>query len=185
LVYVPAGRSPFKTTQPISDHHRIAMLELALRDVPDSELWTQEIDDARLNSGQASYWADTWAIVRRMRLGGTNRFLIGSDQALSMHQWRRYEEFWADAVVMLRDGADTPKALIEALRTLGVWDEDALAHWQESIVVAEMIDASSSSIRAALTGELTRNAAIDGLDDRVHRYILDHGLYPIRADAVP
>ena len=159
------------------------MLELAIRDVPASELWTQEIDDARLNPGQASYWADTWAIVGRMRHEGTNRFLIGSDQALSMHQWRRYEEFWADAVVVLRDGADTPKALIEALRTLGVWDEDALAHWQESIVMAEMIDASSSSIRAVLTGENTRNAAIDGLDERVHRYILDHGLYPIRADA--
>ncbi len=179
VVYVPATRSPHKPEPPIADQHRLAMLTLALRDVEHAEVWEQEVGDGGLNPGQPGYWADTWAIVRSMDLPGENRFLIGADQALSMHCWRRYLEFWDEAVVMLREGIDSPDGLIEHLGASGTWSPAQLGLWRSLIVPVPMIDASSTAIRAALADPTRRENPIAALDDRVHEYILKHGLYTV------
>lgn len=179
IVYVPAARSPHKHTRPIASHHRLAMLALAVAQIPDAEIWEQELSDAPLNPDQPSYWADTWAIVQSMHLPGTNRFLIGADQALSMHRWHRYSEYWQDAVVMLRAQRDNPDTLIERLDALGVWSSKQLEHWRSLVVPVETIDASSTAIRDALGNPSRRKNPIAGLDDRVHQYILEHGLYTL------
>lgn len=180
LIYVPAARSPHKDHAPADDGHRVRMLELALAQTPDWEIWRQELTDAQLNPGAPSYWADTWEIVRRMGLPGTSRFLIGADQALSMHRWRRYQEFWPDAAVMLRDEL-SEDALIDQLAALGGWSEAHLARWRTLIVRVPTLDASSTAIRDALAEAARRENPIAGLDDRVHSYILDHGLYAPRS----
>ncbi|MCH8508895.1 MAG: hypothetical protein LAT64_09040, partial [Phycisphaerales bacterium] len=110
VVFVPAARSPHKEHAPTDDRHRIEMLRLALRGGRGRArwwIWTQELEDAALNPGRPSYWADTWAIARRT-FTGERAFLIGTDQALSMHRWRRYTEYWRDALVMLRPGGPGP-----------------------------------------------------------------------------
>ncbi len=106
-----------------------------------------------------------------------DRFLIGADQALSMHRWFRFEQFWRDAIVVLRDEQDDPDSLIDALQALGVWTVHDLKHWRSQIEQVPMIDASSTSIRSSLAAPERRENPIAGLDDRVQKYILDNGLY--------
>lgn len=177
VIYVPAGRSPFKSANPTADHHRLNMLTIAVRDFDQSTIWEQELNDAVLNPDQPSYWADTWAMVSQMNMTGTNRFLIGADQALSMHRWRRYTEFASDAIVVLRDDADSVESLMDQMNELDVWTKDELAHWQTQIITVPTVDASSTAIRNALGAAATRSQAIVGLDPLVHEYILEHGLY--------
>lgn len=177
LVYVPAARSPFKRAVPVADEHRLNMLTLCIAHTPRSDIWTQELADAPLNPGQPSFWVDTWQILKNMNLPGINRFLIGADQTLSMHRWKRFEEFWKDAIVMLRDDADSPEALLGELKELGVWSAQDIDHWSQQIITVPTVDASSTSIRHALTRSDLRRSQIHGLDPQVHQYILEHDLY--------
>lgn len=179
LVYVPAARSPLKAGSHATEPHRLAMLHLALEDAEDAEIWEQELRDGALNPDRPSYWADTWAIVQSMNPPGENHFLIGADQALSMHRWRRYNDIWRDAVVMLRDKQDQPAFLIERLGALGVWSDGDLSRWRSSIVALPTVPASSTVIRAALADPARREHPIVGLDDQVHAYILENRLYTV------
>ncbi len=179
LVYVPAAQSPHKTEPPTADEHRIAMLNIALQSVDrDWSIWTQELADGTLNPGAPSYWADTWAIANALLPDSMNRFLIGADQAMSMHRWHRYQEFWEDATVMMRDGIGDTDELIEGLDRLGVWTQDDLKHWRTCCVPVEMVPWSSSEIRQQLCRtDQQKNTRIEGLDPGVQSYILEHGLY--------
>jgi nicotinate-nucleotide adenylyltransferase len=179
LIYVPAARSPHKQHQPADDAHRLAMLRLALRDLHRTCVWTGELDRAAQHPGQPSYWVDTWTQLKRLEMNGDNRFIIGTDQALAMHRWHRYDEIWRDAIVMLRDHLDDADAFLNSMRDSGVWSADDLDHWRDRTVALPTIDASSSSIRTQLSDAGTRENPIAGLDDRVHKYILEQGLYTL------
>ncbi len=177
IIYVPAARSPHKAAQPTSATHRIEMLRIATRGNEQVSVWETEIERSVRNPGEASYWSQTWDEARAAFPDAQNRFLIGADQALSMHRWHAFETIWRDALVVLRDEHDEPERLITSLRSLRVWSEDELDRWLEQIVRVPTIDASSTQIRQALQDPLQRENPIAGLDDRVHSYILEHGLY--------
>lgn len=182
LVYVPAARSPHKDQHPTPDQHRMEMLKLALSDIKQpNTVWSQELADGLHNPDQPSYWADTWSIARSMTTTGINRFLIGADQARSMHNWHRYTEYWKDAVVLLRDMTNsepiTPESLIEDLRQTNAWSEQDLAHWTTAILQIPTLDASSTDLRAHLAHPDTRHQKTPELSPGVHEYILQHKLY--------
>jgi len=179
LVYVPTARSPHKEHPPTADQHRIEMLKIGLKNVDrDWTIWTQELCDAPLNADQPSYWVDTWGIANALLPNSTNRFLIGADQALSMHRWHRYREFWKDAVVMMRNGFGDVDGLSEALDGSGVWSAEDLEHWRSCCVEIKTLPWSSSAIRQQLS-EMShhKNTRIEGLDPGVQSYILEHVLY--------
>lgn len=177
VVYVPAARSPHKSDPPAPDAHRIEMLRLALRGRARWWIWEQELSDAPLNPGRPSYWADTWSIARRTFTGRDRAFLIGTDQALAMHKWHRYQEFWREALVMLRPGGPDAAAFRDAMRATGAWTEADLDHWDRRLVATPTAAGSSTDIRAALADPARRNARIEGLDPGVQKYILERGLY--------
>jgi len=183
LIYVPAARSPHKDIAPTADHHRLAMLNLALKDLANPwTIWEQELQDAPLNTGEPSYWADTWAIANQLQPNANNRFLIGADQALSMHRWHRYSEYWKSAVVMMRDDASDIDTLIQSLDKLNIWTPEELAHWRTSYLTLSMVPWSSTSIRNQLASNRQiasrqKNTRIEGLDPGVQSYIFEHGLY--------
>ncbi len=188
VIFVPAARSPFKDTNPTPGHHRIAMLEIALAHHRNCEIWAYELLNARDNPNEPSYWADTWASATEQLTPGTNMFLIGADQAISMHRWKHFTEFWKDAIVMLRPHADTPinrcahfndqrQHLLDQLDQLNVWSPEDLDHWETRIIETPSTDASSTHIRAALMNPATRQSPIQGLNQRVHEYILSNKLY--------
>ncbi|MAO19278.1 MAG: hypothetical protein CMJ35_14690 [Phycisphaerae bacterium] len=177
MIYVPAAQSPHKSQAPSPDQARLDMLETAMGDAERCLIWDTELRRAKDQPGEPSYWADTWQTVRSRCPHGLNRFLIGADQARSMHRWHQYETIWKDSIVMLRGKHDDPGQLIEALRATGAWDAHQLDHWHDAIVQVELVDASSTDIRAKLRTPETRKNPIAGLDDRVQDYILEHGLY--------
>ena len=177
IMLVPAAQSPHKGEAPTSPHHRLEMLGFITRACERIRIWTTELDRSNDTKSNPSYWVDTWNIVKSTRPDAPDRFLIGADQALAMDRWHKYESFWRDALVMLRDSHDAPEQLIESMRALGVWDESALEHWKNRIARVPLIDASSTHIRSALRDPQRRENPIAGLDDRVHEYILEHGLY--------
>ena len=153
------------------------MLDIMLDDTDRCVIWDIELRRAKQQPGQPSYWVDTWDRVGSLASTGNDRYLIGADQARSMHRWHRYESIWKDALVMLRGEHDDPERLMESLAQTGAWDDAQLEHWRRSIVLVEMIDASSTTIRAKLAQPETRKNPIAGLDDRVHDFILKRGLY--------
>ncbi len=177
IVFAPAAQSPHKGEAPTSSQHRLEMLGLAIRSCQKIRIWTTELDRSNDTKSTPSYWFDTWNTVRSSRPDAPDRFLIGADQALAMHRWHKYECFWHDALVMLRDEQDAPEQLIESMRALNVWDKSAREQWKNRIVRVPLIDASSTKIRSALRDPDRRENPIAGLDDRVHEYILEHGLY--------
>lgn len=179
VVFVPAARSPHKPDAPAADRHRVEMLRLTLRHQSRCWIWEQELADAPLNPAQPSFWADTWSIARRTFAPRDLAFLIGTDQAESMHRWRRYQEFWQDALVMLRAEELTESDFAARMRATGAWSPAEIDHWVSRLVRTPVIDASSTHIRAALADPTKRNARIEGLDPGVQKYILENGLYAL------
>ncbi len=172
VVYVPAVQSPHKDSAPTADEHRLAMLRIAIRGQLDASIWMHEIN----RGGEVSFWADTWAVVRERLPDADSRFLIGTDQAVAMHRWSRYRAFWRSAVVVMRD-RDSVDELIEAMRQTRAWSVADLGDWRSMVVRTELVDASSTTIRAELGGDAKRKTRIEGLDPGVHDYILEHDLY--------
>jgi nicotinate-nucleotide adenylyltransferase len=177
VVYVPAARSPHKPDPPAADHHRLAMLRLALADRDGWFLWQQELADAALNPGEPSYWADTWAIAADAFPHADRAFLIGVDQALALHRWARFREFWADAVVMRRAEDLSASDFARRMHATGAWSPGEIERWSSRLVPTPTVDASSTGVRSALADPAQRNARIESLDPGVQQYILDHGLY--------
>jgi len=153
------------------------MLKLGLREYSESWIWPQELTDFQSNPDKPNYWANTWALVREQNFKGTNRFLIGADQAVQMHRWHRYTEFWQDAIVMLRAQTDSLDALLEQLIQTHAWNKQDIEHWRSRVLVLDPVEASSSAIREALSDPTRRQNPINALDQSVHTYILEHGLY--------
>lgn len=172
LVYVPAARSPHKAAGPAAnDRHRLAMLALALDEVPRCAVWTDEID-----RGGSSFWIDTLGRARSL-LGPhvSQRFLIGADQAAAFDRWRDFRGILAlaDPLVLLREPMLSTHALLGRMRATGSWSEADLARWSGFVWDGSVASASSTESRSqVVAGELLAD-----IDPRVREYIERHGLY--------
>ncbi len=82
--FIPAHRSPLKVRRPTSDHHRLAMLALALQDQPRFAISRVDLDRSA-----PSYTTDTVEAVRAQVGAGPALFLIaGADMLLDLPDWR-------------------------------------------------------------------------------------------------
>lgn len=178
LLFVPAARSPHKPPPAASDEDRVAMLRLALHDVPKAVLWTDEIDRAAADPGQPSYTVETLARLLTQAPGAV-RLLMGSDQAVSFHRWHEPRRILhlAQPLVLLRAPHESPAGLLAALATTGEWSAADLERWKGWIAPVPPMAASSTDVRAALTAGASPRGL---LDPGVERYIREHGLYPPR-----
>ena len=170
IIYVPAARSPFKTeATPTADEDRLAMLRLAIGDVPNAEISTIELD-----RGGVSYFIDTIEALRGQYGDDVElRFLMGADQALEFNKWKDWRRILelATPAVMLRPPWEAASFRAALRDSLG--EEDA-ACWMEWTVDVPLLDISASVIRAQLArGE----GAVEGLDPVVAQYIAEHHLY--------
>ena len=198
IIYIPAAINPLKaapgTPPPTPANHRLAMLRLALADVPTVEISTIELDRSE---DRPSYTIDTlrevvgWAQPTATSTGASSRrrsnddsavgdahptlfLLIGADQSLDFHRWKDWREILklATPAVMLRPPW-TQATYAKALRQR--YDADETRQWEErTLKRLPMIDVSATEIRRRIAdGEST-----DGLvDPRVAAYVREHGLY--------
>jgi nicotinate-nucleotide adenylyltransferase len=174
LVLVPAGQSPLKGRSPeASANQRVEMARLAFAGIPNSIVWREEVDRA----GE-SFTIDT---VTRLRaeLGAQRQawFVIGSDQALQFHRWRRVSELLSliGVLIALRPPITTRNELTAAMRESKAWSEEQLAGIVQGVLDLALSPLSSTSVRAGLAeGE---PAGGGGLPATVAAYIAASGLY--------
>lgn len=193
LVYVPAARSPLKTSGPgASEEDRLAMVRLAIggAGLERAGVWTDEIDRSRAGGDGAapSYTIDTVERARRWldsRAAGPAalRLLIGADQAAQFHRWRRAREVihLAEPVVMARRGdaglAAASGGVIGQMGASGFWGDDELEQWRARLMDDVVMDDSSTVVRAALRGAGGGAGAAPEVEPGVLAYIRSRGLY--------
>jgi len=173
LLYVPAAISPHKLDQvPTPAEHRVAMLELALTEVPSVQIRTLELD----REGP-SYSVDTvHALRKEFDHGTTLRLLIGDDQAEAFHRWKDWSTILdlADPLVLPR-GYDSPATFADAMRNCGgQWSEDEIDQWLQRRLDLPCMTMCSWDVRLQLE---SGGEADDELDPDVRQYIRDKGLY--------
>lgn len=180
LLFVPAARSPFKADRPrASDEDRVAMLRLAIREVPHAAVWTDEIDRAA-RTNAPSYTIDS---LDRLRAAAEHsaeiRLLIGADQAASFHKWREPRRIMqlAPPLVLLR-GSDAD-SLAAMLRASGFWTQPELDRWAACVVPTPLSPINSTRLRELLASSdpASEPELLAGLDPAVLGYIRAHGLY--------
>ena len=170
LRFIPAAQSPFKDKPNIDDHHRLAMLELAIKSV---EGFT--VDSRELAKPPPSFTIDTLKSIAREQTDDQLCLLIGIDAWLDFEQWHDWQSI-ADLcclVVMTRPGyAQTELS--------GYWQSKKISSTQDLangklIFMAVLAsNASSSMIRRQIRdGAETK----EYLDSAVAQYIDAHQLY--------
>lgn len=185
LIYVPAGRSPFKAgSSPAPAEARLGMVTAAIGGNRHAAAARVEIDRAEREGGEGvSYTVDTvrWA-RERLPAGVRLRLLIGADQAAEFHRWKEAREIVrvAEPLVMLRGPVETAEALIDRMRAGGFWSEEELEAWRGRVVDVGTMDLSATEVRAAAArGEWERVEEMVGAG--VARVIRERGLYRGRA----
>jgi nicotinate-nucleotide adenylyltransferase len=192
LLYVPAARSPHKATGPVaSDEHRVGMLQAFTQRSESCAFWTDEIDRAK-GTGP-SYTIHTLERLRSViRPTVTLRLVIGMDQALRFHTWRRPRDLIAIAepYVLPREGF-VPDGDLAAAMDRGFWSARERQRWNGWIASAPITrEDNSTAIRAAIPGapkDVQQWKTMDGLrfvPEAVANYIIAHNLYGFREGGV-
>jgi nicotinate-nucleotide adenylyltransferase len=174
LVFVPARQSPLKPAGPAAAAaDRVDMLGEALRAVPRTALWTDELDRPA-----PSYWVDTLGRARTL-LGDAveMRFLIGADQAAQFHRWKEPERILelAQPLVLAREPWASWPEMEAALAAPGCWSVAQLARWRTWFLDDLVMPISATEVRAALAAKPA--LAQQWLDPSVLKIIEERGLY--------
>lgn len=156
--FVPAKSPPHKQGQPLTPaEHRLAMLRLAIEEVPYFKLCLVEFE----REGP-SYTIDTVIALQNRHPFDQFYFIIGEDMAASLDRWERIDQLLMRItfIVLTRPGV-----------TKGDW-----APWQERIIHVPMLPSHLSST-------LIRKRVQEGksirflVPEKVYAYIAQHRLY--------
>lgn len=106
LFFIPAAQSPFKPeSKPAPAAQRLQWLRLALAGKANCE-----IDEQEIHRGGVSYTVDTLRDYARRFPGAELFYLIGTDHAAKLNEWREPAELarLAEFVVIPRPGGGAP-----------------------------------------------------------------------------
>lgn len=169
---MPNSVSPFKTeTPPVSDQHRLAMLELALTPYP-----SLYIETCELHHSATSYTANTIKQWRSEDPSQNIVFIIGEDSYMSLHLWFDFEYILEHVTIVVlpraNDIVQKNTNLDYSLSPLLSCSELSKA----SIFVAQtpLLPISSSHIRNAVNNGEDISELIS---PAVLNYIREHNLY--------
>jgi len=173
---VPAGEPPHRQRTHAGPAHRLAMLELAIREFPGLRLDTRELDRPG-----PSYMVDTLASLRAENPDSPLLLIIGQDSANQLDRWHRWREILrlAHLVVISRPGRDSryEGELGEMLNARLTDDAERLMNQPAGLVLpvrVRAINLSSTAVRQFIAeGKDTRHC----LPDAVAAYIARHSLY--------
>lgn len=168
VAFIPAGQAPHKPSGSQTDAlHRLAMLRLAVAEIPHAIVLTDEID--RAADGRPSFTIDTLAALRGRAPDTKFRLLLGADMLRIFPTWREPQRIveLAEPLVMVRP-PDTRDALLASLPAAD------RPRWSPRLLDLPQIDASSTQLR----DRATRGESLAGLaPPAVEDYIRRHGLY--------
>ena len=172
--FIPAAQSPLKSGAELTAEHRLAMLQLAVRDVSGLD-----VDARELERPGPSYTVDTLKALRA-EYGATRPLLwiVGSDILTTLSQWSRWRELLdhAHLVVMARPGASDPEDEVKKWIASHQM-EGNLAVTQPAggvvLVRQPLLDIASSQIRALIAeGRDTRFLMPDAVMEYIERHTL-------------
>jgi nicotinate-nucleotide adenylyltransferase len=149
---VPARQSPFKGPCVASAEHRLAMLNLAIRDNE-----ALAVEGCELQRESPSYTVDTLRTLTRRSPKTCFTLIVGSDAASGLEKWREISELrrMAEIRILSRPG-------------------DAFEAEPRSVIPFRGLAISATEIRAAIgRGESVRYLT----PESVRRYIEEKGLY--------
>lgn len=178
---LPAARSPLKDRS-LADHHRVAMLKLAVRSHAGLT-----VDDRELRRPPPSFTVDTLHEVRgELGRAAPLAFIMGLDSFLELPRWKDWQRLtdYAHLVVVSRPGSHPvfAPALAEWLekhRITGPESLESRPFGGVLLVETTPHDIASRVIRSAVrAGQSTT----DWLDPAVRDYIDTHHLYAGDAD---
>lgn len=183
---LPAARSPLKP-EGTADHHRLAMLQIAIADYP-----ALMIDERELHRPPPSYTVDTLREVRS-EIGADTPlvWVMGVDAIAGLAHWKEWQALTqlAHVVVVERPHHHIPRQGIVAdwlaTQTIASHTDQlqcsASGLWLQISLPPQPF--SSTNIRHALTQRNATASKPEGLPARVWQYILDHHLYQHASDS--
>ena len=166
VVLIPAGDPPHRETPHASAQDRVAMLELAVREVPGLLVDTREI--AR---GGKSYTVDTLGALRAEMPARPLALLVGADAFRGLPAWHRWKHLFdlAHVIVVPRPGTELaylPDALASEWKARKIDDSALLRARTAGSIYVQPVTAqpiSSTGIREALAGNNVKPVEIAGL----------------------
>ncbi|MFC3093594.1 nicotinate (nicotinamide) nucleotide adenylyltransferase [Alteromonas sediminis] len=179
---MPCKLSPLKTQLPVSDEHRINMLDILCTHYSDNDV-TLYVEALELHLPSPSFTVNTLRAIRE-KLGSdvSLSFFLGDDSLYTLDKWREWESLlnYCHLIVMPRPTphAHFSNAVQSWLSEHGVKEAGAL-HQQACGFVyrcsSPPLSVSSSALRAAMTeapGDKSK-----WLPSQVQSYIAEHQLY--------
>lgn len=163
---IPAGQPWQKPPLGAAPHHRLKMLELAVRGM--NKIAVNPIEIHRIGP---TYTIDT---LEKLDPGHDYFWIIGADQLKNFCTWHR----WSDIVDRIElVVAQRPGSSLTPSVELSDWLETN--HRKLNFLPFDPLDISASAIRQRLARQQT---ARDLLPEAVEQYIHEHGLYrPVSA----
>lgn len=167
LLVIPTANPPHKSSNGlISGEHRIAMLELAIKELEYAR--NVEISRIELESEEKSYTYLTLTKLRKIYPNDNFILFIGSDQLFNFQKWYRYEEILklAEVCAITREECER-QAVADFLNQ----NKDLAG---VNALIAKPVVVSSTDIR----NRVANGESIDGLvPQSVAQYIKDNNLY--------
>ncbi len=184
---IPAAQPPHKTDRAVAPPaDRMAMLEIAIKDLPGLEA-----SDTEINRAGLSYSVETVAEFRQ-RFTGKDRlvFILGLDAFVEIHTWKAYRRLFERVafIVMTRPGSRRPsppahetlQAFLDARISDGYVFESATGRFRHPalqpvrLFATTPVDISSTGIRA----NIMRQQPFEHLlPEGAAAYIRKKGLY--------
>lgn len=166
VLFVPAGQNPLKARQPITPgHHRLAMLELAIRGNP-----AFAISRVDLDRPGPHYTVETLALLAEEYPRAQLHFIAGIDALLEIERWRDYPALlrrWPFLAVT-RPGSDLNEwqGLMQRLGP-------ELAGQIRTLTIPG-VDIAARDLRARVQAGYPLRYLVP---DAVATYVQEHGLY--------
>ena len=166
VILIPAGRPWLKSDQMVtSAAHRLAMVRLAIKDRPELEVSSIEVDRPG-----PTYTVDTLAELRQELGSGVELYLVlGMDSVRELRRWRYPERLFDLCTVVAVSRPDSPD-----VSSAEIEDSFTSAHGRIRMVRGPMLDISATDIRLRVA---EGRSISDSVPSSVERYIREHGLY--------
>lgn len=159
--FIPTATPPLKPNAPIaSEEQRLAMVELAIADVPSFRCSSIE-----MKRGGTSYSYDTIIELMEQNPDISFSYIIGSDRIHDLPSWYRAEELKQMITFV---GLNRPSDPLQL--------DKLNADWQQRVIIASMplIDISSTMLRARAKQGRTLQFFVP---KAVEQYVKEHGIY--------
>lgn len=169
LIFVPAKRSPHKTTGPVAcGQARLAMIHLAIEGCPGFD-----VSDCELRRPEPSYTLDTVQHFREVfGVQAALYVLVGADAVAHLERWHQVEQLLSlcRMCIMHRGGMPRP----DLSRLIPVLGPERVAQLERDILATPLHQIDSTEIRARLAAA----EPVEGLvAPQVLAYIRQNHLY--------